>query len=323
MDSSALDYEFIIQTDVVDCYSSIYTHSIAWAIHTKPVAKANRSKDLLIGNVIDSHIQDMRQGQTNGIPQGSVLMDFISEMVLGYAGMELTEKLSNQKVSDYRILRYRDDYRIFTNNSQDGEKVLKCLTEVMIELGLKLSPAKTKVSNQVVRSSIKDDKRSWMCRKQEDKSLQKHLLIIHNHSVEHPNAGSLVVSLGEFHKQIVNFKKLDQPMPLISIVVDIAYHNPRVYSICVAVLSKLLSFIAPLKERPAVVNKIIKKFSQLPNTGHLELWLQRICISFDRQMKFGEPLCLLICGGAEKIWNSDWISFPDLKNAVDPKLIGI
>ena len=40
----------------------------------------------------------MRYGQTNGIPQGSVLMDFISEMVLGYIDKLLEEKISNIKI---------------------------------------------------------------------------------------------------------------------------------------------------------------------------------------------------------------------------------
>lgn len=28
----SLEYEYVFDTDVADCYSSIYTHSIAWAI---------------------------------------------------------------------------------------------------------------------------------------------------------------------------------------------------------------------------------------------------------------------------------------------------
>jgi hypothetical protein len=53
--------------------------------------------------------------QTNGIPQGSVLMDFIAEMVLGYID-ECLSRCLDEKM-DYRIIRYRDDYRIFTNSS--------------------------------------------------------------------------------------------------------------------------------------------------------------------------------------------------------------
>ena len=154
----SLDFEFVVHTDLVDCYAAIYTHSIAWALHTKEIAKANRNEMGLIGNVIDLHIRAMRHGQTNGIPQGSVLTDFIAEMVLGYADSLLLAKIEEANVEDFQILRYRDDYRIFVNNSQDGEKILKCLTEVTIDLGLKLKPEKTSSSSEVVRSSIKEDK---------------------------------------------------------------------------------------------------------------------------------------------------------------------
>jgi len=319
----ALDYDFVIHTDIVDCYGAIYTHSIAWAIHTKAEAKKpeNRKNYALIGNIIDNHIQDMRHGQTNGIPQGAVLMDFIAEMVLGYADVELIERLSRQRIENYDILRYRDDYRIFVNSSQDGERILKSLTEVMIDLGLKLSPAKTKVSSQVIRSSLKDDKLSWICRRQADKNLQKYLLIIHNHSIEHPNAGSLVVALRAYHKRILRLEKYDQAMPLISIVVDIAYHNPRTYPICAAILSKLISFLETTTERQSVIEKTKRKFSQIPNTGHMQLWLQRISFPFAPAMDFDEPLCRLIRGASEQIWNSEWISSKDLQNAVDAKKI--
>ena len=74
----------------------------------------------------------MSYGQTNGIPQGSTLMDFIAEILLGYADCLLYNKLKEKKISDYRILRYRDDYRIFVHSSQEGELVVKVLTETLL-----------------------------------------------------------------------------------------------------------------------------------------------------------------------------------------------
>jgi RNA-directed DNA polymerase len=71
----SLEYEYIFETDISDCYGSIYSHSIVWALHGIQFAKdkANRDKPV-IGNIIDAHIKDMSYGQTNGIPQGSILM---------------------------------------------------------------------------------------------------------------------------------------------------------------------------------------------------------------------------------------------------------
>ena len=315
----ALDYEYIIKTDITDCYSSIYTHSIAWAVHTKATAKAKRLDQTLIGNIIDNHIQDMCHGQTNGIPQGSALMDFVAELVLGYADLELSKKING--IEDYKILRYRDDYRIFVNNPQVGEKITKSLTEVMIDLGLKLNPSKTTLSNTVIRASIKDDKLSWMSRKQTEKSLQKHLLIIHDHSIQFPNSGSLVVALGNYQKRISRPQKYDQPLPLISIVVDIAYRNPRTYSICSAIISKLVSFLEREEEKQAVIKKIKKRFSQIPNTGHMQIWLQRVALPFAENIAFDESICRLIAGESVSIWNNHWISSKDLKKIINAEQI--
>jgi len=316
----SLDYEYLLETDITDCYGAIYTHSISWALHTKQEAKKreNRNTHDLVGNVIDSHIQDMRHGQTNGIPQGSALMDFIAEMVLGYADLELSNKIHRESFSDYCILRYRDDYRIFANNPQIGEKIVKLLTETTIDLGLKLSPSKTKASNDLICASIKNDKLAWLCRKQSERSLQKHLLIIHDHAIHFPNAGSLAVALSEYYRRIVKQKTLiEKPMPLVAIVVDIAYRNPRTYSICAAILSKLLSFTEIESERQKVIEKIKKKFSQIPNTGHMQIWLQRITMSFTKDVHYDEPVCKLVTGESAHLWNNDWISSNDLKNAVD------
>ena len=78
----SLEYNYIFKTDIVNCYSEIYTHSIVWALHTKKVAKEKRKDNKLLGNNIDKHLQAMSNGQTNGIPQGSVLMDFIAKILL-------------------------------------------------------------------------------------------------------------------------------------------------------------------------------------------------------------------------------------------------
>ena len=158
----SLKYDYVLHTDISDCYGSIYTHTIPWAIHTKDSAKVNRAKYGNIGNIIDHHLKSMAYGQTNGIPQGSVLMDFIAEIVLGYADTELTKRISGTISEDYHIIRYRDDYRIFSNNPHVAELITKSLTEVLIGLGMRLNIQKTLTSGNVVRDSIKPDKNYWM-----------------------------------------------------------------------------------------------------------------------------------------------------------------
>ena len=318
-----LDYDFVVNTDIVNCYAAIYTHSISWALHTKEFAKQNRDCKCLIGNTVDDYIKDMRYGQTNGIPQGSILMDFVSEMVLGYADELLLKKICKDAsgVNDFQVLRYKDDYRIFVKNPHDGDVVLRCLTEVMIELGLQLKPEKTNSSSEVIRSSIKEDKLEWMFRKNRYKNLQKQLLMIHDQSSNHPNSGSVQVALTDFYKRLNGCDSCDESLQLISIVVDVARRNPRTYPISTAIISKLVSYLDSDSVRKNIIEKIRGKFANFPNTGHIEIWLQRISLEFGSEISYDEPLCRLVNGEEVTIWNNDWISSKNLRNIIVPEAI--
>ena len=303
----ALCYEYVMHTDISDCYGSIYTHSIPWAIHTKAFAKQHRSLNY-IGNLIDKYVRDMSYGQTNGIPQGSVLMDFIAEMILGYVDHKLSERIKSS-INDYQILRYRDDYRIFTNNPQDAEKITKCLTEILIELGMRLNAQKTIVSNNVIQDSIKPDKKYWNSVKTRSKSLQVHLLLIHQLSEKFPNSGSLRKALDKFFKRIEKIEETKENIQvLISILVDIAFKNPRTYPIVCGILSKFLLLINENDKQSALLNQIKNRFQKIPNTGHIKIWLQRITLKIDRDIEYEEILCKRLNDNSIKIWNSDWLN---------------
>lgn len=304
----ALTFNYVLHTDIADCYGSIYTHSIPWALHTKPIAKADRNKSTL-GKAIDDHLKNMSYGQTNGIPQGSVVMDFIAEMVLGYADLELSTKIKEQNIHDYQIIRYRDDYRIFSNNPQNAELITKLLTEILIELGMRLNAQKTLVSDNVVRDSIKPDKLYWIATQKRTKSLQEHLLLIHDLSNKFPNSGSLTKAFTKFFNRIKGIKEYKQNIQvLISILVDIAYKNPKTYPIASAILSKLLSLIEKAETQEKILTAISTKFDKIPNTGHINLWLQRITIKIDRNKEYYEPLCKKVNDKSVQIWNSVWLN---------------
>lgn len=311
----SLDYSYIYHTDIVDCYSSIYTHSISWALHSKKVSKDNRKdknfNKKYIGGMIDFHIQSMSNGQTNGIPQGSVLMDLIAEVVLSYADLCLSVRLKHISKKDFYILRYKDDYRIFVNSPQIADEIIKILTEVLIDLGLKLNSNKTTFSNNVIQGSIKPDKLDWLVVGKDLKTIQKRLLLIHQFALKNPNSGTLVKELQVISKKIRKkkdkIKNKENIEVLISIVADITLLNPRTYSISMAILSILFGLIDE-KLIESTVDKIVNKFNSIPNTGHMQIWLQRAIIKLQITQKyFCEPLCKLVGGESIKLWNNEWL----------------
>ena len=311
----ALDYKYVAYTDITDCYGSIYTHSIAWAIHGITVAKKQRSNKDLIGNIIDSSIQNMSYGQTNGIPQGSNLMDFIAEIVLGYCDLLLTEKI--QGISDYKIIRYRDDYRIFTNDMKNLNYILKSLSEILVDLNMKLNSQKTFISDDIISTSIKKEKINLLYLYNDKKlNLQKKLLKIRKFSLDFPNCGALKTVLTDIYKKDIEIlkRKPSDIEQLISIIVDIMYSNPCTYHVCVAILSKLLSF--KNVDLELFINKIETKFREIPNVDYLSIWLQRITILNNRKRSYQSLLCQKLYNPNVQIWDSTWLSF-----ALDESLI--
>lgn len=263
----------------------------------------------------------MAFGQTNGIPQGSVLMDFTAEMVLGFADLELSDRIQQDNIQDYEIIRYRDDYRIFSNNPQTAEHITKLLTEILIELGMRLNAQKTIVSNNVIKNSIKSDKLYWMSARKGAKGIQEHLLIIHNLSELHPNSGSLSKALSKFYNRIKGITETNQNITvLVSILVDIMYKNPRTYPIASAILSKLLSLIPETDKKDEILDLVSQRFEKIPNTGHIKIWLQRLTIKLDRQKQYSENLCEKVNNQTLQIWNSDWLE-NNLKTLIETTAI--
>jgi hypothetical protein len=307
----ALRYEYVIDADIADCYGSIYTHAIPWALHDKEIAKSKKSNGDLLGNQIDSIIRAMRYGQTNGIPQGSNLMDFIAEIVLGYADKLLAEKLNetNENNEFFSIVRYRDDYKIFTNNPEFGNMILKELSIVLSSLGLKLNTQKTKLNNDPVLAAVKDDKIYELFIPDNKLSLSKKLYQIYAAALKFPNSGMIVRQMNKYFLIIENVKKIgkyDDLDLMISIVANIALRSPKTYPWTMAVLSKLIG-LSSEEKRKSNIKKILYKFQRIPNTGLLDIWLQRITYETSSNYYFKEKLTEVVKGDVNLIWNYDWL----------------
>lgn len=323
----SLEFSHVLHTDVTDCYGSLYTHSISWALHGVEEAKKNRRKNSLLGNKIDSHIQAGRYGQTNGISQGSVLMDFVAEIVLGFVDLEITQELQGQ--SDFRILRYRDDYRVFANSDDRAEAILKIISDKLRVVGMRLGVSKTYSCRNVVEGSIKPDKLAGIelqdLGKTNAKTIQKQLLRLHSFGQRYPNSGALRRIVSEFHANIS--KQTEAPDDLevqVAIATDIAFVSPATFPAVAGILSHLIS-LAPDSEKGQLWKKVRNKMARVPYNGYLEIWLQRVTkpAKINIQFSSNEAICKIVNGSNEKLWENDWISSQDLLGALDVSQIVI
>lgn len=274
----------------------------------------------------------MSNGQTNGIPQGSILMDFIAEIILGYADLELSKKLKDMlHDKKYYILRYRDDYRIFVNDLSVGEIIFKYLCETLLNLGFHLNTSKTCYSQDVVGGALKEDKLDALKYEPVPKKLPKNLfetqiellrqlLIVQQLGKKFPNSGILLNRLSKISK-ILKATKLkyyeNHESVLTGILIDIGYNNPKCFPFVAGLISYYIPKL-PKKLQQELLAKIQEKLCAIHNIGLLEIWIQRIARGINLKLSFNELLCKYEDGDHnQNIFNSDWITNEIIKNILD------
>ncbi len=146
LSSIAYKYTHIVKADIKNFYPSIYTHSIAWAIHGKnEIRHPNKRRNCdLLGNKLDKLFQNMNDGCTNGIPIGPVVSDIASEIISASVDRIFSKYISSKKI-DCEAVRFKDDYRILVKSESDAKSVIKYLQYALKEFNLELSDEKTKI----------------------------------------------------------------------------------------------------------------------------------------------------------------------------------
>lgn len=130
---------FMLEADISRFFSSIYTHSIAWAIDGKVQGKKNRKCEGF-GNELDCWIRKSQCGQSMGIPIGNDISVIISEMILARVDSDPKFERFISKIS-----RWVDDYEICTSSYQDAEQALSALVSALREYELEINDRKTRI----------------------------------------------------------------------------------------------------------------------------------------------------------------------------------
>ncbi|GGX01421.1 RNA-directed DNA polymerase [Salegentibacter mishustinae] len=137
----SFDKLYEVKTDISRFYATIYTHSIPWLVHTKPIAKLNRSNLTMLGNKLDKDLRVSNSGQTVGIPIGPDTSLIVAEIICCKLDAILASKFNWVKA-----FRYYDDYYIYTEDNAQAEKVFKFLQGLFTEYQLDANEEKTKIS---------------------------------------------------------------------------------------------------------------------------------------------------------------------------------
>ncbi len=145
--AEAYNYKYILKTDIKNFYPSIYTHSIAWALHTKELIrkKGNRADyTKFLGLKLDRLFQSANDGCTNGIAIGPAISDLISEIILSSVDTASSKIIDSENI-DFIGVRFKDDYRFLCQSKQDANFIIKTLQKQLALFNLTLNESKSQI----------------------------------------------------------------------------------------------------------------------------------------------------------------------------------
>jgi hypothetical protein len=138
-------FRHMTSLDVNKCFDSIYTHSIAWALKSKPEAKLTTTASTF-GASFDRLMQTMNYNETNGIIIGPEVSRIFAELIFNKIDMDIERILSElgiQNRSDYSIFRYVDNIYVFYNSEDTFRTIFSTIINALDSYKLSLNQAKT------------------------------------------------------------------------------------------------------------------------------------------------------------------------------------
>lgn len=122
-------YNKLLKLDIIRCFDSIYTHSLAWALLNRSLVKDEILKaDKTFAGEFDKLMQAVNYGETNGIIIGPEFSRIFAELLLQQIDKNVFNVLSSKKLYhkiDYEIFRYVDDFFIFYKDENTKENIIE------------------------------------------------------------------------------------------------------------------------------------------------------------------------------------------------------
>tara|TARA_Y100001968_G_C19438590_1_gene761228 strand:- start:598 stop:2217 length:1620 start_codon:yes stop_codon:yes gene_type:complete len=131
---------FRITTDISNCFNSIYTHAIPWALIGIQQAKAEQHNHNAWFNQIDKNQRLVKRNETLGVPIGAATSSISVEIILSNVDKRLGDK-------GYDFIRYVDDYTCYCETEEQAQNFIRDLKGLLKEFKLTLNLRKTIVES--------------------------------------------------------------------------------------------------------------------------------------------------------------------------------
>ena len=124
--------------DIANCFPSIYSHSLAWALVGKPTAKASKGNQNAWYNKLDKFSRLTKNNETNGLLIGPHASNLLSEIVLSDIDRQM-------QLKGYRYIRNIDDCECYVESYDKAQAFILDFAKILAEYDLKINEKKIKI----------------------------------------------------------------------------------------------------------------------------------------------------------------------------------
>lgn len=130
---------FLVKSDISNCFPSIYSHSLDWATRGKKLAK-EKGGDQSWQARLDTLVRNCHDRETKGLMIGPAVSNILAELVL-----QRVDEIMDRK--GHRFIRFIDDYTSYCRDRSEAECFVVDLQHALAEFRLDLNTRKTRVSD--------------------------------------------------------------------------------------------------------------------------------------------------------------------------------
>lgn len=155
-------YPHMMVIDITGCFYHIYTHSIAWSVKGKTIAKNSTNKETF-ENDFDHLMQHSNYNETNGIIVGPEISRIFAEIIMQAVDLaimrQLKEKYNHSLGRDYEIRRYVDDSYVYATSREILEHISEAYQEQLAYYKMDINRSKLEYHERPFTTGVSDAKR--------------------------------------------------------------------------------------------------------------------------------------------------------------------
>ena len=133
---SAFGKKFLARADIANCFPSIYSHALPWALVGFTYAKNNHTSSEWF-NKIDKFFRSCSRNETAGAPIGPAISNIACEIIL--------ERIDKNLRNKFKYVRFIDDYTAYCKTHAEAEEFIRQLSLELMKYKLNLNIKKTEI----------------------------------------------------------------------------------------------------------------------------------------------------------------------------------